>query len=120
MAKEESPNSDSVKSIILAKYPFLEEQQPWLKEAVIEGTRIEFEHGLRDKLTNVTDSRLKTTMKIALAHITEFPNYYDRHIGLIAMEQRLNQSWEGLGRKKEKSEKSQVVLEFKERLYYAD
>lgn len=113
---DECPDSDTVKRMILVSYPFLEDEQPWLKEALTEGTRIEFEHGLRDKLTNVTNSNLKATMKIALAHITEFSNYYDRYVGLPAMERRLTEHWADPSRKKEKDEKSKIVLEFKRKL----
>ncbi len=42
------------------------------------GMDVELEHGRRDKETNVTDDNPLTTGKIALAHLKEFPDYYDR------------------------------------------
>ena len=42
------------------------------------GMDVELEHGTRDPQTNVTDDDLVITGKIALAHMKEFPDYYDR------------------------------------------
>ena len=42
------------------------------------GMEVELEHGLRDPITNVTDDDPHTTAKIALAHLRELPDYYDR------------------------------------------
>ncbi|MBE0526798.1 MAG: hypothetical protein IH631_07635 [Candidatus Thorarchaeota archaeon] len=42
------------------------------------GMNVELEHGTRDMSTNVTNDDPQTTGKIALAHLTEFPDYYDR------------------------------------------
>lgn len=53
------------------------------------GIDIELEHGLIDPKTNVTYDNLVTTMKIALAHLNEFPNYYNKEYGLPAMEENL-------------------------------
>jgi len=43
-----------------------------------KGMNIELEHGLRDSETNMTDNDPVKTGKIALAHLKEFPDYYDR------------------------------------------
>ena len=43
-----------------------------------KGMEVELEHGSRDSLTNVTSDDLLITGKIALAHLNEFPDYYDR------------------------------------------
>jgi hypothetical protein len=42
------------------------------------GLEVEFEHGLRDPETNVTNDDLTLTGKIAWAHLKEFPDYYTR------------------------------------------
>ena len=42
------------------------------------GMNVELEHGTRDPKTNVTDDDPLATGKIALAHLNEFPDYYDR------------------------------------------
>lgn len=42
------------------------------------GMDVELEHGKRDEDTNVTNDDPLTTGKIALAHLNEFPDYYDR------------------------------------------
>ena len=55
-------------------------------EDFLEGINIELEHGLIDKETNVTNNDLITTSKIALAHLNEFPNYYNKEYGLKTFE----------------------------------
>ena len=55
----------------------------------ITGINIELEHGLVDPLTNVTNNDLLTTAKIALAHLNEFPDYYNKNYGLPAFEESL-------------------------------
>lgn len=42
------------------------------------GIDVELEHGLRDPATNVSNDDPLITGKIALAHLNEFPDYYDR------------------------------------------
>ena len=42
------------------------------------GMEVELEHGTRDPATNVTDDDPARTAKIALAHLNELPDYYDR------------------------------------------
>jgi hypothetical protein len=54
------------------------------------GMDIELEHGLDDSLTNVTDNDPLMTGKIALAHLNEFPDYYDR---LAKMEEEAEEFW---------------------------
>jgi hypothetical protein len=54
-------------------------------EALRRGMEVELEHGSRDPLTNVTDDRPILTGKIALAHLREMPDYYER---LEEMERR--------------------------------
>ena len=51
---------------------------------------IELEHGRRNDLTNVTNDDMLTTAKIALAHIKEYPDYYQR---LKIMEQDAEKYW---------------------------
>lgn len=56
---------------------------------LITGVNIELEHGTISKKTNVTNDNLILTMKIALAHLNEFPDYYNKEYGLPAMERYL-------------------------------
>lgn len=42
------------------------------------GLDVELEHGTRSPETNVTNDDPLMTGKIALAHLNEFPDYYDR------------------------------------------
>jgi hypothetical protein len=56
------------------------------------GMEVELEHGRRDPATNVTNDDLLVTGKIALAHLNEFPDYYDR---LEKMEKEAEAYWEG-------------------------
>lgn len=55
------------------------------------GVLIELEHGTISPKTNVTNDNLILTMKIALAHLNEFPDYYNKEYGLPALERFLNQ-----------------------------
>ncbi|MCX4253923.1 MAG: hypothetical protein OSJ63_01465 [Bacilli bacterium] len=55
-------------------------------EEFLDGINIELEHGTVDPLTNVTDDDLIMTAKIALAHLNEFENYYNKDYGLRAFE----------------------------------
>lgn len=56
---------------------------------LLNGMNIESEHGLVNPLTNVTDDDLIKTAKIALAHLNEFPNYYNELYGLKKFEEFL-------------------------------
>ena len=60
-------------------------------EDFITGINIELEHGLINPLTNVTNNNLLMTAKIALAHLNEFPNYYNKSYGLPAFEKMLKE-----------------------------
>ena len=57
----------------------------------ITGINIELEHGLITPVTNVTNNNLLLTAKIALAHLNEFPDYYNKEYGLPAFEEKLKQ-----------------------------
>lgn len=56
------------------------------------GMDVELEHGTCDSNTNVTSDDPLTTGRIALAHLNEFPDYYDR---LDKMEKEAEKFWEG-------------------------
>lgn len=58
-------------------------------EEFLDGLNIELEHGLENPKTNVTNDDLIKTAKIALAHLNEFPNYYNRKYGLKVFERFL-------------------------------
>ena len=55
----------------------------------LTGMNIELEHGKVNMKTNVTNDCLITTSKIALAHLNEFSNYYNKEYGLPALEEEL-------------------------------
>jgi hypothetical protein len=55
------------------------------------GMDVELEHGTRDPLTNVTNDDPIMTGKIALAHLNEFSDYYDR---LEEMEEEAEEFWD--------------------------
>ena len=59
------------------------------KEEFLDGINIELEHGKVNNKTNVTNDNLITTAKIALAHLNEFPNYYNLEYGLRHFEEFL-------------------------------
>jgi hypothetical protein len=54
------------------------------------GMDVEFEHGSHDPQTNVTNDDPIVTGKIALAHMKEFPDYYER---LERMEAEAEREW---------------------------
>lgn len=55
----------------------------------LTGINIELEHGTINKKTNVTNNNLLLTAKIALQHLNEFPNYYNKDYGLLQFEKFL-------------------------------
>ena len=57
----------------------------------ITGINIELEHSLIGLNTNVTNDNLLTTAKIALAHLNEFPNYYNKEDCLLPLEEKIKQ-----------------------------
>lgn len=63
-------------------------------EEFLDGINIELEHGLVNPKTNVTNNDLITTAKIALAHLNEFPNYYNKNYGLRTFEKYLESKLE--------------------------
>ena len=56
------------------------------------GLDVEFEHGSHDPQTDVTGDDPILTGKIALAHMKEFPDYYQR---LERMEEQAKRDWAG-------------------------
>lgn len=58
-------------------------------EDFLTGLNIELEHGTINPSTNVTNDNLEMTAKIALAHLNEFNDYYNKNYGLPAMEEAL-------------------------------
>ena len=58
----------------------------------LEGINIELEHGLINPSTNVTNDDLEKTAKIALAHLNEYPNYYNKDYGLLKFEEFLKKN----------------------------
>jgi hypothetical protein len=55
------------------------------------GLGVELEHGTANPTTNVTNDDPLKTGKIALAHLTEFPDYYTR---LATMEEKATSFWD--------------------------
>lgn len=64
-------------NVNFSKFPF---------EDFKKGINVELEHGLENINTNVTNNDLVKTAKIALAHLNEFPNYYNKDYGLLVFE----------------------------------
>lgn len=55
----------------------------------LDGINIELEHGKVNSNTNITNDDLILTSKIALAHLNEFPNYYNKDYGISKFEEFL-------------------------------
>ena len=70
------------------------------KEEFLDGMNIELEHGKVNKKTNVTNDNLLITAKIAIAHLNEFPNYYNQEYGLRHFEEFLKTKLENPNIKK--------------------
>jgi hypothetical protein len=66
------------------------------------GMDVEFEHGANDPQTNVTGDDPILTGKIALAHLKEFPDYYER---LARMEEEAERDWATRRRASDKGSK---------------
>jgi|ERR1035438_4136929 hypothetical protein len=61
------------------------------------GLGVELEHGIVNPTTNVTNDDPLMTGKIALAHLTEFPDYYTR---LAKLEEEAKRFWDSKKLKK--------------------
>jgi len=57
---------------------------------LMKGMNVELEHGRINKITNVTNDNVILTGKIALAHLLEFPDYYER---LEKLEEKAKKYW---------------------------
>jgi hypothetical protein len=60
-------------------------------EAVRDGMNVELEHGTRFPDLDVSGNDPVVTVKIALAHLREFPDYYER---LEVMESEAEAAWQ--------------------------
>jgi len=58
----------------------------------LSGMNIELKHATTNPTTNVTDNNLELTDKIALTHLNEFNDYYNKSYGLPALERALKKS----------------------------
>lgn len=58
-------------------------------EEFTDGLNVELEHGKVNSNTNVTDDDLIKTSKIVLAHLNEYPNYYNKEYGIKTFEDML-------------------------------
>lgn len=63
----------------------------WLRRQLLMGYKVELEHGtMLDKRLDVSHNNTDTTVKIALAHLREAPDYYDR---LKVLEEAADEHW---------------------------
>jgi Protein of unknown function (DUF5661) len=77
MAAKQTFTADEAR-LIAATLRIRWEEVPFDQEQFRMGLEVELEHGRRDPTTNVTDDDPIVTGKIALAHLRELPDYYDR------------------------------------------
>jgi hypothetical protein len=61
-------------------------------DTIKKGINVELEHGKQHVKTNITNDSIMTSIKIACAHLEEFPNYYSE---LEKMEEKLTKQWKG-------------------------
>lgn len=77
--------NDAVQAALILNIKF----DKFTLEEFLEGINIELEHGKTNPKTNVTNDDLISTAKIALAHLNEYPNYYNKKYGLRVFEKFL-------------------------------
>ena len=65
-------------------------EKKYTAEQFAQGMNVELEHGSHNKFTNVSNNDSLITAKITLAHLNEFPDYYDR---LAIMELDAEKFW---------------------------
>ena len=82
-------SSDAARALDLAGIDISNER--YTIEDVAEGMNVEAEHGTRFPDLDVTGDDPVITAKIALAHLREFPDYYER---LEVMEREAEVAWE--------------------------
>ena len=85
--------AEAVKALALARLGRAREVD-WTRfdlEQFRAGMDVELEHGSHDPQTDVTGDDPIITGKIALAHMKEFPDYYER---LERMEREAERDWE--------------------------
>jgi len=68
------------------------ESSPFSLKNVTDGANTELEHGTAAKAFNITNDDITMTVKIALAHLTETPRYYNDKIGLESWERSIKKS----------------------------
>lgn len=63
----------------------------WLRRQLLMGYKVELEHGTAlDARLDVSHNSVEVTVKIALAHLREAPDYYDR---LKVLEEAADEYW---------------------------
>ncbi len=82
-------SNDATKALELAGIDISNER--YTIEDVATGMNVEAEHGTRFPDLDVTGDDPVITAKIALAHLREFPDYYER---LEVMEREAEAAWE--------------------------
>lgn len=83
-----------IKDCLYAAHYLGVEFNKFTPEEFLDGINIELEHGCVNEVTNVTNDDLIMTSKIALAHLNEFPNYYNKEYGLRQFEKMLESKLE--------------------------
>ena len=59
-------------------------------DTIKKAINVELEHGKKFKKTNITNDSILKSLKIACAHLQEYPDYYQE---LEKMEEKLNKRW---------------------------
>ncbi|MDA2980099.1 MAG: hypothetical protein O3B42_10135 [Actinomycetota bacterium] len=84
--------NDATNALATAGIDISDEQ--YTAEDVAKGMNVELEHGTQFPDLDVTGNDPVVTVKIALAHLREFPDYYDR---LAVMESEAETAFERQG-----------------------
>ncbi len=84
--------NDATNAIATSWIEISDEQ--YTAEDVAKGMNVELEHGTQFPDLDVTGNDPVVTVKIALAHLREFPDYYDR---LAVMESEAETAFERQG-----------------------
>jgi hypothetical protein len=95
-------DDDYIKSLIRENIDESIKIPQWLLKQMVEGYKVELEHGTVDAITDVTHDDFTMTMKIVFAHLNENPLYY--HFLAIA-EKKSDIYWASRELTSEKKEK---------------
>ena len=83
---------------------------------LVQGMLVELEHGSHNEETNITNDDPEQTLKIAMAHLDELPDYYTRLIKMEKEAESVKTDTEAEDEEKENDEESDEESEKEEKI----